>query len=73
MSTVACFLYSLSKKLVFVPLASVMTAVHRYRLVLASNAQWSEVCEASCALGSGISADLSLWTDGRTHNYKNFN
>ena len=38
MSTVACFLYSLSKKLAFVPVASAMTAVHRDRLVLASYA-----------------------------------
>ena len=33
MYIVACFLYSLFKKFVFVPVASVMTAVHRDRLV----------------------------------------
>ena len=33
----------LLKKLVFVPVASAMTVIHRDRLVLASNAQWLEI------------------------------
>ena len=36
MSIIACFLYNLFKKLAFVPVASVMTAVHRDCVVLAS-------------------------------------
>ena len=37
------FLYGLSKKLAFVPVASAMTAVHRDRLVLASYAPLPEM------------------------------
>ena len=37
------FLYSLSKKLVFVPVASAMTTIHRDCLILAFNAQWPEI------------------------------
>ena len=44
MYIVAYFLYSLSKKLVFVPVASTMTVVHRDHLVLASiNARWPDI------------------------------
>ena len=38
-STVAYVLYSLSKKLVNVPVATAMTGAHRDSLVLASNTQ----------------------------------
>ena len=54
MYVVVYFLYSLSKKLVFVPVASAMTAVHRDRLVLASNAQSLELVSR----GQIVSADL---------------
>ena len=37
------FLYGLSKKLTFVPIASAMTAVHRDCLVLAFCAPWPEI------------------------------
>ena len=59
MYIVACFLYTLSKKLVFVPVASAMTAIHRDRLVLAlaSNAQWLEI-RSLTSRGQIVSADL---------------
>ena len=57
MYIVACFLYSLSKKLVFVPVASAMTAVDRDRLVLASNAEWPEI-QSLMSRGQIVSADL---------------
>ena len=40
---VACFLYSLPKKQVFVPVVSAMTAIGRDCLVLASNTQWPDI------------------------------
>ena len=48
------FLYSLSKNLVFMPVASAMTAVH---LVLGSNARWSEI-QHLLSQGQIISDDL---------------
>ena len=39
-SIVACFVYNPSKKLMFVPVASATTAVHRDCLILTSNTQW---------------------------------
>ena len=72
MYIVACFLCSLSKKLVFVPVASAVTAFHRDRLVLASSAQWSEI-QSLTSRGQIVSADPPLLTDrqtdGQTHNY----
>ena len=50
-------LYILSEKLVFVPAASVMTAVHRDRPILASNAQWPEI-QPLVPRGQIASADL---------------
>ena len=57
MSIVAYFLYGLSKKLAFVPVASAMTAVHRDRLVLTSYAPRSEI-EPLEFRGQIVSADL---------------
>ena len=51
------FLYSLSKKLVFVPVASAMTAAHRDRLLVASNTQWPEI-QPLVSRGQVVSADL---------------
>ena len=51
------FLYSLSKKLVFVPVASAMIAVHRDHLVLASNNQWPDI-RSLTSRGQIVSADL---------------
>ena len=44
-------------KLVFVPVASTMIAVHRDRLVLASNVPWPEIQSFVCR-GQIVSADL---------------
>ena len=52
-------------KLVFMPVASTMTAVHRDHLVLASNAQWPDI-QPLVSQGQIVSADLPQWTDGRT-------
>ena len=57
MSIVAYFLYGLSKNLAFVPVASAMTAIHRYRLVLASYAPQPEI-ELLESRGQIVSADL---------------
>ena len=54
--------YSLSKKLAFVPIASTMTAIHRDCLVLASNAQRPEI-QPLVSQGQFVSADLPLLTD----------
>ena len=59
------FFYGLSKKLVFMPVASAMTAVHRDRLTLASNAQWPEI-QSLTSRGQIVSADLPLLTDRQT-------
>ena len=56
MFIIARFLYSLFKKLVFVPVASATTAVHRDRLVLASNAQWPEI-QPLVSQGQIVSSD----------------
>ena len=42
-SIVAWFLYALSKKLVFAPVASTLSGVHRDCLFLASDAQQPEI------------------------------
>ena len=47
------------------PVPSVMTAVHRDCLVLASNAQWPEI-QHLVSRGQIVSADLPLLTDGQT-------
>ena len=57
MSIVAYFLYGLSKKVAFVPVASAMTAVHRDRLVLASYARRSGIQPLE-SRGHIVSADL---------------
>ena len=46
----------------FVPVASVMIAVHRDRLVLASTAQWSKI-QQLVSRGQIVSADPPLLTD----------
>ena len=51
------FLYSLSKKLVFVPVASATTNGHRDCPVLASIAQWLEI-QPPVSRGQLVSADL---------------
>ena len=61
-SSVTCFLYNLSKKLVFVPVASAMTAARRDHLVLSSNTQWPEI-QHLVSQGQIVSADLPLLTD----------
>ena len=66
MSIVAYFLYSLSKKLEFAPVASAITAVHGDRLILASYVRWPEI-QPPVSQGQIISADLPLVTDGRTN------
>ena len=55
----------------FVPVASVMIAVHRDRLVLASTAQWSEI-QRLVSRGQIASTDPPLLTDRQTDKY-NFN
>ena len=64
MSIVGCFLYSLSKKLEFAPVASAITAVHRDRLILASYVRLPEI-QPLVSRGQIVSADLPLLTDGR--------
>ena len=58
-SIITCFLYGLSKKLAFVPVAGAMTAhaVHRDRLVLASYVPWPEIQPLE-SQGQIVSADL---------------
>ena len=58
MSSIACLLYGLSKKLAFVPVASAMTAVHGDRIVLASYAPLPEIQPALESRGQIVSADL---------------
>ena len=65
MSTVACLLYSLSKKFKFAPVASAITAVHSDRLILASYVLWPEK-QPPVSRGQIVSADLPLLTDGLT-------
>ena len=65
MSTVTCFLYSLSKKLEFAPVASAVTAVHSNRLVLDSYIRWPEI-QPLVYRGKIVSADLPLLTDRQT-------
>ena len=60
MSTVAWFLYSPSKKLVFLPVASALTGAHRNCLVLASNAQQPEI-QPLMLQGQIVSADPLLY------------
>ena len=61
-STVSRFLYSLSKKLMFMLVASAMTAVHRDHLVLASNGQLP-LTQPLVSQGQIISAELPLRTN----------
>ena len=56
------FLYSLSKKLEFVPVASAITTVHRDCLILASNVRWPEI-QPLVSWGQIVSTDLPLLTD----------
>ena len=56
-SIIAWFLYSLSKKLVFVPIASATAGGHRDCPVLASVAQWPEI-QPPVSRGQIVSADL---------------
>ena len=65
MSIVACFVYSLSKKLEFVPVASTITAVYRDRLILASYVRWLEI-QPLVSRGHIVSADLLLLIDRQT-------
>ena len=53
----AGIMYSPSKKLVFVPIASAMAGGHRDCLVLASVAQWPEI-QPLVSRGQIVSADL---------------
>ena len=64
-SIVACFLYSLSKKLEFAPVASAITAIHSDHLILASYVRWPEI-PPPVSRGQIISADLPLLTDRQT-------
>ena len=52
-----CRLFSLSKMLMFMPVASAMTAIHSDHWVLPSNAQWPEV-QLFVSWGQTVSADL---------------
>ena len=54
---VAYFLYSISKKLVLVPVVSTMTAIHSDHLVLTSNARWPDK-QPLVSRGQITSADL---------------
>ena len=45
-----------------------MTAIHKDRLIRASNTQWPEI-QPHVSRGQIISVDLPLLTDGRTENY----
>ena len=65
MSIIACFLYGLSNKLVFVPVASAMTAVHRERVVLASYASRPKI-QLLKSQGQIVSADLPYQTERQT-------
>ena len=56
-SIIAWFLYSPSKKLVFVPIASATAGGHRDCPVLASVAQWPEI-QPPVSRGQIVSADL---------------
>ncbi len=62
MPIVAWFLYSLSEKLVFVPVASATAGGHRDHPVLASNAQWPDI-QPLMSRGQIASADPLLLTD----------
>lgn len=55
----------MSKKLVFVPVASALIGTHRDRLFLASFAQQPEIHSLACR-GQIVSTDLLLLTDGQT-------
>ena len=65
-SIVAWFLYSPSKKLVFVPVASATDGGHRDCPVLASVAQWPEI-QPLVSRGQIVSGVLPLLTDRQTH------
>ena len=69
------FLYSLSKKLVFVPVAIVswlpLTCRLTGRLVLASKAQWPEIWHL-VSWGQIVSAVLLLQTDGQMYLNNNY-
>ena len=67
-STVTWFLYSPSKKLVFVPIASAVTGIHRDCLVLAPNIQRPEI-QSLMSRGQIVSTNLPLWTDRRIDDY----
>ena len=54
---IACSLYRVSKKLLFVPVVSAMTTVHRDHLLLVSNAQWPHI-QPLVSQGQMVSADL---------------
>lgn len=60
-------LYSLSKKLLFIPAAGALAGVHIDHLLLASNAQRSEI-QPLVLQGQIVSADFPLLTDGQTDN-----
>ena len=62
-SIVACFSYSLSKKLVLSSVVSAMTAIHRDHLVLALYAAWPGL-QPLMPQGQIVSGDLPLLTDG---------
>ena len=64
-STVAWFFNSPPKKLVLVPISSAMTGVHRNYLILASNAQCSEI-QPLMLRGQIIPAHPPLQMDGWT-------
>ena len=61
-------LYSPSKNLVFVPVASAMAGADRDCPVLASIAQWPEI-QLLVSRGQIISADLPSRTHEQTDNY----
>ena len=65
------FLYGPSKKLVFVPVASAMTGVHRDHPFLVSNIQWLEI-QPLVSRGRLTSRDLPL-THTHTDNYNLIN
>ena len=58
-------LYSLSKKLEFVPVASAITAIHSDCLILASYVRWA-VIQPPVSRGQIVSADLPLLTGKQT-------
>ena len=58
-------MYSLSKKLVFLPVASAMAGSNRDCPVLASDAQWPEI-QPLVSRGQIVSTDLPLQTHGWT-------